>query len=164
MSFHLRRATAADSDALWDMLEPVIRDGETYALDRDMSREAALAAWIESPRVSWIATNDEGTALGTFYVKPNQQGGGNHICNAGFVTSPRARGLGIGRWMGGRAIEEATALGYAAMQFNFVIASNAVAVRLWRGLGFIIIGTVPDAFRHPRLGLVDAYVMYRRLG
>ena len=161
--FRLRSATPDDGDAIWQILEGVIRAGETYAFARDMSREAALRIWMELVAGCWIVESPDGMPLGTFYIKTNQAGGGDHVCNAGFITGEAARGLGVGRWMGARALEEAAALGYRAMQFNFVLASNVGAVKLWRSLGFIILGTIPDAFRHPHLGLVDAHVMYRRL-
>jgi ribosomal protein S18 acetylase RimI-like enzyme len=61
------------------------------------------------------------------------------------------------------SLDQARERAYTAMQFNFVIASNERAVRLWQGLGFAIIGRLPGAFRHPRLGVVDAYVMLRSL-
>ncbi|MEZ5824713.1 MAG: GNAT family N-acetyltransferase [Geminicoccaceae bacterium] len=162
--FQLRPATSEDADTIWRMLEGVIRAGETYAFDRDMSREAALHAWMKLPKGCWIAEDAQGRGLGTFYIKTNQAGGGDHVCNAGFITGEAARGRGLGRWMGKRALEEAERLGYRAMQFNFVLASNAGALKLWRSLGFVIVGTIPDAFRHPQAGLVDAHVMYRRLG
>jgi ribosomal protein S18 acetylase RimI-like enzyme len=49
------------------------------------------------------------------------------------------------------------------MQFNFVVASNERAVRLWQRMGFDIVGRVPDAFLHPVHGMRDALVMYRKL-
>jgi ribosomal protein S18 acetylase RimI-like enzyme len=61
------------------------------------------------------------------------------------------------------SLGEAKSRGFSAIQFNFVIASNERAVRLWQRMGFAIVGRLPGAFQHPRLGLVDAYVMLRSL-
>ena len=162
--FRLRSATPDDGDAIWQILEGVIRAGETYAFAPDMSREAALRVWMELVAGCWIVEASDGTPLGTFYIKTNQAGGGDHVCNAGFITGEAARGLGVGRWMGARALEEAAALGYRAMQFNFVLASNARAVETWKRAGFEVIGRQPKAFMHPKLGYVDALVMHRFLG
>ena len=54
-------------------------------------------------------------------------------------------------------------LGFAAMQFNFVVASNAAAVRVWEKHGFVVVGRLPSAFRHKEFGFVDALVMFRTL-
>jgi ribosomal protein S18 acetylase RimI-like enzyme len=159
----IRPATPADFDALWPMLCCVIRAGETYAIDPDLSREAARALWMEGPRGTWLAEID-GAPAGTFYIKTNQPGGGAHVCNAGFVVDAAARGQGLARAMCLRAQAEARSLGYLAMQFNFVVETNAGAIALWQRLGFETVGRLPHAFRHPTAGLVDARVMYKWLG
>ena len=160
----IRRIVETDSEAIWRMLEPVFRAGQTYTVDPSISREDALRFWCETPRATYIATADDETPLGTFYIKTNQAGGGDHVCNAGFITADEASGRGVGRAMGRKALIEARNFGYRAMQFNFVLASNLRALLLWRSLGFGIVGTIPDAFRHPYHGFVDAHVMYRHLG
>jgi ribosomal protein S18 acetylase RimI-like enzyme len=104
-----------------------------------------------------------GAIAGTYYLRANNQGGGAHVANCGYIVAPYATGRGIARAMCVRSLERAGALGFRAMQFNFVISSNECAVRLWQSCGFHIVGRLPDAFEHPRLGLVDALVMYRKL-
>ena len=156
----IRRATPADSDAIWTILEPVIRAGETYALDRNMSREAALAWWLASEA---FVAEDDGTVAGTYYLRRNQAGGGGHVCNCGYMVSADASGRGVARAMCGHSLEQARAAGYRGMQFNFVVSSNERAVRLWQAMGFAIVGRVPGGFAHPRLGYVDALVMHREL-
>ena len=158
----LRPATAADDDALWDMLRPVFRAGDTYTIDPDISRETALAYWTGADHGSWL-TEIDGKVLGSYYLKTNQAGGGKHVCNCGFVTSPAARGKGIARSMLDHALDTARAAGFLAMQFNFVVASNTRAIDIWTRAGFDTVGRLPDAFRHPELGFVDAMVMYRQL-
>ena len=158
----IRPATTRDADAIWRMLEPVIRAGETYALPRDMSREQAIAYWMGADRDTCVA-EDDGRVVGTYYLRPNQLGGGSHVCNAGYVTAPDATGRGVARAMCTHSIEAARARGFRAMQFNFVVSTNERAVRLWKSLGFQVAGTLPGAFAHPILGDVDAVVMYRRL-
>lgn len=158
----IRPARPQDADALWNILEPVIREGETYALDRDMEREAALAYWLGEDRETFVLEED-GKLAGSFYVRPNQAGGGRHVCNAGFMVAQTAGGRGIGRRLCTYALDHARGSGFHAMQFNFVVSTNHRAVHLWQDMGFAIVGRIPDAFAHPRLGLVEACVMYRKL-
>lgn len=158
----IRPAVRQDGAAIWAILKPVLRAGETYALDRDLSRDAALAYWLGADRASFVAEG-EGRVLGTYYLRANQAGGGAHVANCGYATHPEARGRGIARAMAEHSFAEARARGFRAMQFNFVVRSNAAAVRLWQALAFETVGRVPEAFDHPTLGLVDALVLYRRL-
>lgn len=158
----IRPAGDADAEPVWRILEPVIRAGETYALPRDMRRADALAYWMAADHAVFVAEAD-GAIVGTYYLRHNQAGGGDHVANCGYMTAPQARGRGIARAMAEHSMEEARRRGFKAMQFNFVIATNEPAVRLWRDLGFVEAGRLPQAFRHPRLGLVDALVMYRML-
>ncbi|AHE52775.1 GNAT family N-acetyltransferase [Sphingomonas sanxanigenens] len=160
----IRRAHARDEDAVWAIIEPHIRAGETYALDRDMSRADALAYWLSADRETFVAADeDAGLILGTYYLRANQQGGGRHVANAGYATAPDAAGRGVARAMCAHSIDHARAQGFRAMQFNFVIATNARAVRLWESFGFETLCRLPAAFAHPTQGMVDALVMFRRL-
>lgn len=152
----------AEENALWALLEPTFRAGDTYTIDADISREEALAYWTGAPRTVFMV-EDDGQILGTYYVTPNQKGGGRHVCNCGFVTGPAARGKGIARMMLAHALETAKSMGFSAMQFNFVVSTNTRAVDIWRRAGFDVVGTLPKAFDHPEHGLVDAYVMYKML-
>lgn len=158
----IRRATEADHDAVWAMLEPVIRAGDTYTIDPDMPRDAALAYWFGPERQVFMAEKD-GRALGTYYLVRNQKGGGSHVCNCGYVTAPEARGKGVARAMLAHSLEQARGSGFAAMQFNFVVATNSRAIDTWQRAGFDIVGRLPKAFHHPSKGMVDALVMYRKL-
>ncbi len=158
----IRRAQASDAPAIWSVLEPVIRAGESYALPRDMSREAALAYWLGADRETFVATEGARVA-GTYYLRANQQGGGAHVANCGYVTAPEAQGRGIARAMCAHSLETARARGFRAMQFNFVVSSNARALALWEACGFRTLARLPGAFAHPALGYVDALVMFRAL-
>ena len=158
----IRAATRADDDAIWTVLEPIIRAGEAYALPRDWSRDAALAYWHAPGRDVFVAA-DDGVIVGSYFICANQRGGGAHVANAGYATAQHAQGKGVARAMCEHSIEHARDRGFRAMQFNFVIASNTRAVALWQQMGFAIVGTLPGAFAHPTLGHVDAFVMYRRL-
>jgi ribosomal protein S18 acetylase RimI-like enzyme len=163
LSLILRPATPADANAIWAILQPVIAVGETWALPRDWSRDQALAYWFADGHIPFLAEAD-GAVVGVYYMRANQKGGGDHVANAGYVTASAAQGQGVARAMCAHSLREAAARGFLAMQFNIVVSSNERAVRLWLGMGFNIVGTLPAAFRHPTLGLVDAYVMHRALG
>jgi ribosomal protein S18 acetylase RimI-like enzyme len=158
----IRPALPTDDDAIWRILEPVFRTGETYPIPRDVSRDGALAYWRSAGNEVLVAA-DRGAVVGTYYLRANNKGGGTHVANCGYVVAAEASGRGVARAMCLDSLERARARGFAAMQFNFVIASNERAVRLWQACGFEIVGRLPAAFRHPRLGAVDAYVMYRAL-
>jgi ribosomal protein S18 acetylase RimI-like enzyme len=151
-----------DSDAIWAILEPVIRAGETYALDRDLTREQALAYWFSAGHEVFVA-DDGGQIVGTYFLQANQKGGGSHVANCGYITSATAAGRGIARQLCNHSLGYAKSRGFRAIQFNFVIKTNERAVRLWESLGFNIVGTLPEAFLHPVHGYTDAYVMYRIL-
>ena len=158
----IRPATPDDAAAIWAIIAPVIRAGETYTLDRDMSEHDALGYWFGADKQVFVAEADGGV-LGTYYLRANQAGGGRHVCNAGYMTAAAATGRGVARTMAQHSIDHARAHGFGAMQFNFVVSSNVRAVGLWQSLGFDIVGRLPGAFDHPADGFVDALVMYRTL-
>ncbi len=158
----IRAAQPDDFDVIWPLLRDVFRAGDTYAVDPAISKAEAHAYWMTQARATYVVETDAGI-VGTYYIKTNQPGGGAHICNCGYIVSPAARGQGIAAALCAHSQDEARLLGYQAMQFNFVLASNTGAVRLWHRLGFATVGKIPDAFTHPRLGLVDAFVMHKRL-
>jgi L-amino acid N-acyltransferase YncA len=161
-TMRIRPADPNDGPAIWEILAPTIRAGETYALDQRMSESDALAYWLGADRKTFVA-EDDGAIVGTYYLRANQAGGGRHICNCGYMTSPAATGRGVARAMCLHSMESARELGYRAMQFNFVVSTNARAVALWQSLGFEVVGRLPQAFQHPSLRLVDALVMFRTL-
>ena len=161
-SLILRKAKPEDASVIWSIVEPIIRAGETYVFDPNSSREKMLDYWMAADKQTYVAERD-GQILGTFYLKANQPDRGSHVVNAGFMVSPDSSGKGIGKAMAEFSLIEAKRLGYRAMQFNFVVKSNLPAVRLWKKMGFEIIGEIPEAFSHPNLGLTSVYVMYRKL-
>ncbi len=158
----IRKSVPQDEDSIWNILEPVIRSGETFPRPRDMTREAALAYWLAPEKQTFVA-EDEGEIVGTYYIRANQAGGGGHVCNCGYITSENARRRGIARRMCQHSLQEAPKSGFRAMQYNCVVSTNEGAIRLWKDLGFGIVGTLPGAFNHPSLGDVDAFVMYQKL-
>lgn len=159
---HIRPATADDQEAIWRIFHAVVAPGDTYAFPPDIARADALAAWLAPGIETFVAETDAGVA-GTYILKPNQAGPGDHVANCAYMVDPAAQGRGIGRAMAAHSLDAARARGYRAMQYNLVVSTNAPAIALWWKLGFEIVGTLPGAFRHPEHGEIDAYVMYRRL-
>jgi ribosomal protein S18 acetylase RimI-like enzyme len=151
-----------DADSVWAILEPTIHAGETYTLPRDMPREEALSYWFAPTHEVFVA-QDDAPILGTYFLQPNQYGGGAHVANCGYVTAPWSTGRGIARAMCAHSLDRARERGFRAMQFNFVVSTNERAVALWQTFGFEIVGRLPGAFHHPTVGFVDALVMYRSL-
>jgi ribosomal protein S18 acetylase RimI-like enzyme len=158
----IRPATPEDWPIIWAMLEPVMRAGETLALPRDGNEDVARAYWSSPDRLNFLAVEGE-RALGSSTIHANQQGGGAHIANCGYVTAEAARGRGVARALCAHSIEHCRAAGFKAIQFNFVVSSNEPAVHLWHSFGFDVLARLPGAFEHPRLGFVDALVMWKTL-
>lgn len=161
-SLLIRPARQDDAAAIWAIVGPTIRAGETYTLGRDMSEDDALGYWFGADKETFVAEAD-GVVLGTYFLRANQAGGGGHVCNAGYMTGAAAVGRGVARAMCLHSLDHAKARGFRAMQFNFVVSSNVRAVGLWQSLGFEIVGRLPGAFDHPAEGFVDALVMFRAL-
>lgn len=181
----IRKYTEEDKEQIWKIIKSVISTGDTYVFAPDSSREKMLRFWCGAEKQTYVAVLSEPPALagglnlpeknfasankpdekivGSFYIKENQPDLGSHIANAGYIVSPEARGRGVGRQMAEFSLEEARRSGYKAMQFNFVVKTNEMAVKLWQNLGFEIIGEIPEAFNHLEKGLTNAYIMYRRL-
>jgi ribosomal protein S18 acetylase RimI-like enzyme len=158
----IRGAEVGDHHAIWSILEPTIRGGETYTLPRDLSREQALEYWFGKGHEVFVAEL-EGEVAGTYFLHANQQGGGAHVANCGYMTAGPASGRGLARAMCAHSLEMARARGFRAMQFNFVVSTNHRAVRIWQSFGFEVVGRLPGAFEHPSEGYVDALVMFRIL-
>jgi L-amino acid N-acyltransferase YncA len=164
----IRRATETDWDEIWPIFHTVVQQGDTYTYDPGTTKEEGRALWMTSQGTApqgttWVACRGE-QVVGTYLLKPNQPGLGSHVANAGYMVDPREAGRGVGRVMCEHSLEEARRAGFLAMQFNFVVSTNTRAVALWQKMGFRIAGTLPKAFRHKTLGLVDAYVMHQFLG
>jgi L-amino acid N-acyltransferase YncA len=159
---HIREATIADFDQIWPIFQSIVAAGETYTYPRETTREQAISLWLEAPRKTFVA-EENGEILGTYYIKTNQPGGGDHVCNCGYMVSSAARGRGLASSMCEHSQQIARSLGYLAMQFNFVASTNEGALRLWTKLGFETVGRLPKAFNHPVQGYVDAMVMYKWL-
>ena len=158
----IREAKEEDFDQIWPIFHEIVSAGDTYAYPRDTSKEEALKIWIHVPRKTFVIA-EKSKILGTYYIKTNQDGPGDHVCNCGYMVSPVARGKGLATSMCEHSQKIALELGYKAMQFNFVASTNEGAVRLWTKLGFETAGRLPKAFNHPAIGLVDALVMYKWL-
>ena len=152
-----------DWPTLWPILHSVFAQGDTYAYAPNSSEAEIYNAWVSAPQATFVATSRSGDVIGTYVIKPNQPGLGSHVCNCGYVVAQSARGQGVAAALCAHSQTQALALGYRSMQFNLVVSSNKVAVRLWQKLGFVIVGNLPGAFHHSRLGYVDAYVMHKIL-
>lgn len=158
----IRLAVPEDFDQIWPIFEQIVSAGTTYAYPRDTDAAGARRLWIEQPQETWVAVED-GVVVGTYYIKPNNAGGGAHVCNCGYMVASHVQGRGIARKMCEHSQLRAVELGFRAMQFNFVLATNVGAIGLWRKLGFDEVGRLPGAFEHPSEGFVDALVMFKTL-
>jgi L-amino acid N-acyltransferase YncA len=158
----IRPLVAEDWDRVYEIFTAVVAEGETYAYPDGLSSEAARALWVEGPPGAAVVALRDGVLLGTAKFGPNRPARGSHVATASFMVSSAARGTGVGRAMCEYVIEAARKQGYAAMQFNAVVSTNVHAIALYRQLGFVTIGTVPEAFEHATLGRVGLDIMYLR--
>lgn len=158
----IRKARLEDYDSIWTIIEEVIQKGDTYVFETDSSKEEMLSYWCGREKHTYVAVfNNE--VIGTFIIKDNFPGLGAHIANASYMVPENASGKGVGSAMGKYSLEEAKRLGYKAMQFNIVVKSNVRAIRLWKKLGFEVIGEIPEAFNHKTKGFTNALIMWRKL-
>jgi ribosomal protein S18 acetylase RimI-like enzyme len=160
---HIRPFEERDWPSVWPLLHNTFLAGDTYAFPPESTEPEIHRAWVEVPAATFVACSNAGLVLGTYFLKPNQPGLGSHVCNCGYVVAPEARGRGVASAMCEHSQAEALSMGFRAMQFNLVVATNERAVGLWQKLGFSVVGTLPGAFRHQRLGFVNAFVMFKTL-
>lgn len=158
----IRLATAQDFDEIYRIFKAVIAKGDTYINRAETTRQEIEAKWMNKDVKTFIAEND-GKIVGAYLLKPNHVDRGSHIGNASYIVDENARGLGVGKALALHSIDMAKEIGYRGMQFNFVVSTNIAAVNLWKSVGFQIIGTIPQGFKHETLGYVDAYIMFLKL-
>jgi L-amino acid N-acyltransferase YncA len=158
----IRKAKDRDKPAVWQIIKAVIAGGDTYVFDPDTPEDEMLTYWFSPEKHVYVAEDDD-KVVGTYWIKANQPGLGSHVGNGAYMVSPDAKGKGVGRKMAEHSIEEARRTGFHSIQFNFVVKSNEVAVNLWKSVGFVVIGEIPDAFNHKQDGLTNALIMFKRL-
>jgi RimJ/RimL family protein N-acetyltransferase len=161
--FEIRAYVKSDWPRIWPILQETIRAGDTYTFSPHSNEEEMLKAWVEVPAKTFVACDSEGVILGTYFIKPNQPGLGAHVCNCGYIVAFSAQGRGIAARMCEHSQAQALTMGFKSMQFNFVVSTNVRAIRLWERLGFSVVGRLPGAFNHLKLGYVDALVMFKQL-
>ena len=158
----IRELAPGGFESVWPILEAVVAGGDTFAWPPGLPLEEGRRLWTAPPTLAFVA-REAGVVVGSYFLRPNQPGLGDHVANAGYIVAPAARGRGIARALCEHSLEAARAAGFTAMQFNFVVSTNEGAVRVWRRCGFEVVGRVPRAFRHRDLGPVDVLVMHRFL-
>ncbi|MEQ1706239.1 MAG: GNAT family N-acetyltransferase [Rickettsiales bacterium] len=163
-SYKIRPARLEDFEEIYDIFCDVLNEGKTYSYTlAEMTPERSLAYWISAKGTHCMVADVDGKVAGVAAVRPHRTGRAHHVANASFIVHPDYRRLGIARALGEAALKYAKKHGYKAMQFNFVVSVNKIAVELWQSLGFKIVGTLPKGFDHASKGLVDVYIMHRFL-
>ena len=158
------KAKPADFDLIWPIFRQIVKTGDTYVYAPDITKAQAKIVWFDPKFLTFIAKDNSGKVVGAYVIRPNHRDLGNHIANAAYVVSPKARGIGVGKALAKHSFSQAKKARYKGMQFNFVVSTNRVAINLWKSVGFKIVGTVPDAYRHQKLKkLVPIYIMYKKL-
>jgi L-amino acid N-acyltransferase YncA len=161
---HIRAAASEDWPAIHPFFSAIVAEGRTYAYPEDLSEDEAAELWMHlRPPDATVVAVDDGRVVGSAHMGPNRPGRGSHVATASFMVDSACRARGVGRALGEHVLDWARNNGYRAIQFNAVVETNTGAVKLWKSLGFRIIGTVPEAFRHPEHGFVGLHVMHRYL-
>lgn len=158
----IREMTKADFDSFWPAFEAIIKAQETYNYSPSMSFTEAYHHWCEESLKAFVMERDQ-QIVGTYYVKANAKGPGDHICTCGYMVANQAQGQGIGRKLCAHSQDIARGLNFKAMVFNSVVATNEIAIHLWQDIGYRIVGTIPKSYRHAQCGLVDSYIMFKSL-
>lgn len=159
----IRPATDQDWPQIYPSYAAIMAEGKTYPFPERQTLEEARPWWMEQPPGRTVVAVREDAIVGSAKMGPNRPGRGSHVATASFLVDPAWQGRGVGRALGEYVLDWCRAAGFASIQFNAVVESNAPAVHLWQSLGFQIIGTVPAAFDHPEDGLVGLHVMFRYL-
>ena len=159
----IRVAESGDWPRIWPFFADIVAAGQSYAFPLDLTEETGGPWWMEAPPGQTVVAVDGDDLLASAKMGPNRPGRGSHVATASFMVDPAHQGRGTGRELGRYMVDWARAAGYHGIQFNAVVATNTVAVRLWQSLGFQILATVPQAFDHPDHGLVGLHIMYLRL-
>lgn len=158
----IRAAEEKDLNSVYEMFQEVVDQKVYYPYDETTPRSYIEQFWVSLDNIIYVAELDR-VIVGAYIIRPNQPGYGNHIANAAYMVDTKIRGKGIGRALGEHSLGIAKEAGYYGMQYNFVVSTNVGAVKLWKSIGFEIVGRAPEAFRHPEEGYVDALIMYQRL-
>lgn len=159
----IRKYQQTDWVSLWPIIEQTFRAGESYAFATNISEQQAKKVWIDVPQETYVALDEHNKILGTYYIKPNQPDLGAHVCNCGYIVAEDARGQGVATKLCLHSQQIAVDMGFRAMQYNLVVATNSAAIHLWKKLGFQVVGTLSKAFNSKSAGYVDALVMYKEL-
>ena len=163
MQPEITKATPEDFDEIWKIFQPIVQDGGTYVYRPDISKEEAYTIWFDKTYNTYLAKIED-EIIGAYVIRPGHRDLGSHISNAAYIVPSKFRGKGYGEMLGKHSIEQARRLGYKAMQFNYVVSTNKVAISLWRKLGFSIVGTIPQAYDHPKLDkMIDIHIMHRKI-
>lgn len=157
----IRPASAGDFDVMWGLFKAAIAPQDALPFAGSFEAGTFRSHWFQAqmPHVAVL----EGQVVGMYKMGANFPDLGSHVASATYLVDASLQGRGVGRALVEHSLEQARAQGFLAMQFNYVVSTNAPAVALYRKLGFEVVGTLPKAFQHGKLGLVDVFVMHRFL-
>lgn len=161
MTIQIRRANPGDLDEMWAAFQPLLAGGDAFPFGAGFEKATFQLHWFSS-HPAYLACEGE-RIVGMYKMGANYPDHGAHVASATYAVAAQAQGKGIGRALVEHSLQQARNEGFLAMQFNYVVSTNAAAMALYRKLGFNIAGTLPQAFRHRERGLVDAYVLHRFL-
>ena len=161
-SITIQRAERTNNKSIWKIFKQILKRGDSLHFPSKTTFTEFNLIWFNKNSNAYVAISD-GQIVGSYVIVPNHTGRASHVANAIYMVDVNFRGKSIGKLLGKHSLTVAKELAYKAMQFNLVVSTNVPAVKLWKNLGFDIIGEVPKAFEHPVKGFVSAYIMHRNL-
>ncbi len=145
MSIQVRKYSKNDvSDAI-SVWNEVVEAGNAFPQRESLDLKSGHK-FFESQSFTGIAYDEDNKIVGLYILHPNNVGRCGHICNASYAVKSDMRGRHIGETLVTDCINKARELGFGILQFNAVVSTNVPALKLYKKLGFVQLGRIPNGF------------------
>ncbi|MDD3337779.1 MAG: GNAT family N-acetyltransferase [Lachnospiraceae bacterium] len=146
MNIKVREFRNEDIHKAIEIWNQVVEDGVAFPQIDKLTVDTGLE-FFQSQSYTGIAYDEEtGQIAGLYILHPNNIGRCGHICNASYAVSSNMRGHHIGERLVLDCLKMAKEFKFGIMQFNAVVKSNKAALALYKKLGFVQLGVIPDGF------------------
>ena len=140
----IRKFKPQDTDMATEIWNSVVDDGIAFPQMNNIKGKEALQ-FFDSQSYTGIA-EDNGEIVGLYILHPNNVGRCGHICNTSYAVKKGIRGKHIGEQLVKDSMAVGKRLGFKILQFNAVVATNEIALHLYKKLGFTQLGRIPGGF------------------
>ena len=146
MNIEVRAYTDNDIEAMVTIWNQVVEDGVAFPQEKCLTPESGTAFFAEQTYCGVAEDMDTGRIYGMYILHPNNVGRCGHICNASYAVDSACRGKHIGEQLVSDCLVQARNNGFKLMQFNAVVENNTHARHLYKRLGFVQVGMIPNGF------------------